>query len=510
MVSIIFATGIPYADGRLPIGKNGNLPWYHKADMKWFRKTTVGHTVIMGKRTFDSLGCKPLPNRRNIVVSTALMGADGVEVFSTLESAIDTVRKERDDEIFIIGGATLYKYALDHQIVDKIYVDFLDIVVDEADTFFPLTRGYFDSDTLVKKTHERLDNDANAYSYEIMYGLNHNDVDEKYISLVRQIMLTGTQKNTRSGEVLSTFGQFMKFNLKRGLPVLTTKKMFVKGCIHELLWFLKGDTNIKYLVDNNVHIWDDDAFRFAKKELSARPYSEKFKNMTKEEFLEHVKHRDYWGSYTFGDLGPVYGRQWTNWNTNQIENVINTLKTNPDDRRMIVSAWNVNAIDYMALPPCHYCFQFYSEEMDIDERCDIYREKNNIPRDIKIDLSNKELDERGIPQRKLSCMWIQRSVDVGLGLPFNILSYAILTHMIAQCVDMAPGNLIFSGGDTHIYMNQIEGLKEQCERNPFRYASPALVLNPDIKEISQFTFDDIKIEGYHSYPAIKLPLSTGL
>ena len=512
-VNIIFATGKPYADGSLPIGKDGNLPWYHKGDLEWFKKITLGHTIIMGKTTFESIG-KPLKDRRNIVVSSSLLEGpnDGFDVFPTLETAVASTKESGDDEIFIIGGATLYKYALDNEIVDRIYVDFLDIDVDGADTFFPLKSQVFcdrDLMTYIKCPSSPIES---KYMHTFVCIPNYcklhrhkSDVDAQYQELIEDIKCFGTTKNTRSGYVISTFGKTMRFNLRDGLPVLTTKKMFTKGCIHELLWFIKGDTNIKYLVDNGVHIWDDDAYRYFKEVCGPSAAEE----MPKEEFLKHLGEWHF-GGYHYGDLGPVYGKQWTDWNgINQIQSVIDALRTNPDDRRMIISAWNVDQIRDMALPPCHYCCQFYSSEMNVYERRDVYREKNNLPDIVAVDMSHEQLDAAGIPRRQLSCMWNQRSVDVGLGLPFNILSYAILTHMVAQCVDMAPGELIFSGGDTHIYTNQLNGLKEQWERDPNRYSSPVLELNPDIKEISDFTFDDIKIKGYHSYPPIKLPLSVG-
>ena len=323
--------------------------------------------------------------------------------------------------------------------------------------------------------------------------------------------------------------------------MLTTKKMFSKGVIHELLWFIKGDTNIKYLVDNGVHIWDDDAYRyfleiskFGLFELNKIGYYGVSFNLTKEEFLEKVKNQDVlyyfkgnrWVKYSFGDLDNVYGYQWTKWGGhNQIEEVIETLKKNPDDRRMIISAWNVEDIPDMALPPCHFCCQFYTKKMTEEERWNYFEahmlEKDNEEGRYNLSVSRGEnyikgslvayLDRMNVPSRKLSCMWHQRSVDVLLGLPFNIMSYAVLTHMIAQCANMDVDELIFDGGDVHVYENQIETyLSTQKLNHPKLYSLPTLVLNKDIKNISDFTYDDIKIDGYQSYSKISYPLSVGL
>lgn len=337
-------------------------------------------------------------------------------------------------------------------------------------------------------------------------------VDVEYLNLINDILENGVDKDTRSGKVKSVFGRMLRFNLKEGLPILTTKKMFSRGCIHELLWFLKGDTNIKYLVENNVHIWDDDAYRhylnlidnhnanvkeFGKTCLH---YNSIIEPVSKEEFLEKVLAREkvnlikkyeyfymsyvpnqFMIEYTYGDLGKIYGSQWRGFGTtkvDQIAKIIDTLKTNPDDRRMLCIAYNPDVADNVALPPCHVMFQFYTKV-------------------------NKD------GERELSLLWTQRSVDVGLGLPFNILSYAILTYMIAQVCDMEVGELICSLGDTHIYENQLEGIYEQLSRNPNEFNAPTLNLNKDIKNINDFIIDDFKIENYQSYPKINLPLSVG-
>lgn len=321
-----------------------------------------------------------------------------------------------------------------------------------------------------------------------------NNVDKQYLDLLKDILDNGIEKETRAGKVKSVFGRMMHFNLKEGLPILTTKKMYAKGIIHELLWFLKGDTNIKYLVDNNVHIWDDDAYRYYCELIKKNNDKEKIYSaikpnivefLSKEEFLQNVKNNVEillsYGNYTFGDLGPVYGKQWRSFGvteTDQIQNIINTLKTNPDDRRMLCVTFNPDVVNKVALPPCHTMIQFYTKP-----------------------LANGK--------RELSCMWSQRSVDAPLGLGFNVLSYSLLTHMIAQVCDMEIGEVICSLGDCHIYLNQLDGVKEQLTRNPHKFDLPFLELNPMIKNIDDFKYKDFKIINYQSYDKIQMPLSVG-
>lgn len=354
-----------------------------------------------------------------------------------------------------------------------------------------------------------------------------NNVDKQYLDLMQDIIDNGVWKETRSGRVKSVFGRMMRFNLKEGFPILTTKKVFYKGIIHELLWFLSGNTNIEYLVNNNVHIWDDDAYRHYKSlvtehnEIIDDNKNEKltyfkFKPkevLSKEDFISKIKEgseeedvyvqKDDMGFrfivYRLGDLGPIYGKQWRDCNgVDQIKNVIETLKTNPNDRRIIVSSWNVSDLDRMALPPCHYTFQFYTRELSLDEIAK-----------LKYEIDDEKLAEYEAPKYELSCSFTMRSNDFCLGNPYNIAQYAMLTHMIAHCVNMTVGDLVYFGNDVHIYENHMEGCKEQLSRNPKEYNLPTLWLNPSIKYIDSFTFEDIMIDNYESYPSIKFPLSVG-
>ena len=531
MVNIIVAVSDYYVGKGYAIGKNGGIPWSCPQDMKWFKDTTIGHAVIMGRKTFDSLK-KPLKDRINIVVTSkdiVTNSEEKVYAAKSVEEAISLAKSLTTNDIFIIGGASIYKYALEHNLVDKIYIDYLSESVEGADAFFPLFQSNYSWEE-IGETVEILKGKAYAKEYVKLRGKNNN-VDNQYLDLVNEIIEHGEVKDTRAGKTRSLFGKQLRFNLKEGLPMLTTKKMFSKGVIYELLWFIKGDTNIKYLVDNGVHIWDDDAYRYFL-ELRERTYGpvnvESETVISKEEFLEGVKQQIKWEDigYTWGDLNNVYGYQWTKWGGhNQIEEVIETLKKNPDDRRMIISAWNVEDIPDMALPPCHFCCQFYTKKMTEEERWNYFEahmlEKGNDEGRYNLSVSRGEnylkgslvayLDRMNVPSRKLSCMWHQRSVDVLLGLPFNIMSYAVFTHMIAQCVNMDVDELIFDGGDVHVYENQIETyLSTQKLNHPKLYSLPTLALNKDVKNISDFTYDDIKIDGYQSYSKISYPLSVGL
>ncbi|MBQ8482281.1 MAG: thymidylate synthase [Alphaproteobacteria bacterium] len=255
---------------------------------------------------------------------------------------------------------------------------------------------------------------------------------QQYLDLLRDIMENGVDKMDRTGVgTRSVFGRQMRFDLSKGFPLVTTKKVHLKSIIYELLWFLKGETNVKYLQDNGVRIWNE------------------------------------WADEN-GELGPVYGSQWRNWNgegIDQIAQVIETLKTKPNDRRMIVSAWNVGKIAEMHLPPCHMMFQFY------------------------------------VANNKLSCMLYQRSCDMFLGVPFNIASYALLTMMVAQVCGLETGEFVHTLGDTHIYHNHFEQVKEQLSHTP--YPLPQMKINPSVKDINDFKYEDFELVNYQSYDTIK-------
>lgn len=357
-----------------------------------------------------------------------------------------------------------------------------------------------------------------------------NDVDSQYLDCLKKIKEFGVYKNTRSGEVISYFGLSMRFNLKYGFPVLTTKKMYTKGFIYELLWFLRGDTNIKYLIDNGVNFWTPDAFRFynelIEKHLNiVNPKCEDVSKLkiTLEEFIDNVKtgksiklanRKNEYGNlvqiqYTYGDLGPVYGKQWRHWGNSdidQIESIISTLKKNPFDRRLILTGYNPEVLNDVALPPCHTVYMFNARQLSYGERVDWCQEHIN---EEWISPSEKTMDEYKCPKYALSLWFMCRSQDMALGTPANIMSASLLLSMVAQCVDMVPDEVIWNGCDCHIYLNQMDGINEQLSRDPHKYSLPRLVLDPTIKDIDMFDYEDIKIEDYKSYPTIKMPLSVG-
>jgi thymidylate synthase len=349
-----------------------------------------------------------------------------------------------------------------------------------------------------------------------------NQLDEDYKGLLGSCLYNGIEKTDRTGTgTLSVFGGQIKHRMEDGFPLLTTKKMPFKTIVTELLWFLRGDTNIKYLVQNGCNIWTGDAYKhYMKKyeiesrESGGKNYLEQLhmlSNLTIDEFTERIKTDDEFAK-KWGELGPIYGSQWRNWNgdnfiygdlkngIDQIQNLINDLKTNPDSRRLMVSAWNVGDLDKMTLPPCHYGFQVYTRELSREERMKILSKTQ--PVQSWEGYMKKDLDAANIPTRAISLMWNQRSVDTFLGLPFNIASYATLLIMLGKEVNMMPDYLIGSLGDVHLYKNHIEQAKELITRTPYKL--PKLEITNCNIQNGEF---DYELIGYQSHPSIKAPLS---
>jgi thymidylate synthase len=359
-----------------------------------------------------------------------------------------------------------------------------------------------------------------------------NQLDKEYQMLLEYILGNGVEKKDRTGTgTLSIFGWQIRHKMSEGFPLLTTKKMAWKTMVTELLWFLRGDTNIKFLVDNDCHIWDGDAFanyyRNFEKYLNTLPEGSEVEFIiNKDKFINKIKTDDEFAK-KWGELGPIYGAQWRNWGMNfkeilnedrnkvyhisttgidQIANLINDLKTNPDSRRLMVNAWNVGELDQMVLPPCHYGFQVYTRELSHKERCDLFGHNDSLDRDYSY---SKWLDDNGYPKRAISLMWNQRSVDTFLGLPFNIASYALLLEIIAKAVNMVPDELIGNLGDVHLYSNHIEQAKEQIGREPFKLPTITLPssLQPNSGNWDKLVFEDFYLNNYQSHPSIKAPLS---
>jgi len=400
-----------------------------------------------------------------------------------------------------------------------------------------------------------------------------NSLDAQYQELLQAILDYGVEKKDRTGTgTKSIFGYTIRHKMTWGFPLLTTKKMAWKTMVTELLWFLRGDTNIKFLVDNNCHIWDGDAYKNyssqVKMEWEDGAINElcedgfivedfndgknvNYRLLTQEEFINKIKTDDEFAN-RWGELGPIYGKQWRSWKTqwyqlaeqegytpkwagdvetevDQIANLINDLKTNPDSRRLMVSAWNVGELDQMVLPPCHYGFQVYTRELTWEQQVEWVMKNTNV------ELENvyivEEVAKETTPKRAISLMWNQRSVDTFLGLPFNIASYGLLLEIIAKMVNMVPDELIGNLGDTHLYLNHIEQAKEQIERTSFDLL-PTLNINTEFwptesgecgvgpldatAVLNSFKDDnfckclleeDLQLINYQSHPAIKAPLS---
>ena len=389
-----------------------------------------------------------------------------------------------------------------------------------------------------------------------------NRLDKQYQQLLQDIIDYGVEKKDRTGTgTKSIFGYTIRHKMSDGFPLLTTKKMAWKTMVTELLWFLRGDTNIKFLVDNGCNIWNGDAYKNYLKihkdnligctivlsnGVSAEIIAQHNVNrnvlitdkgriniegddtikilndtLTQEEFINKIKTDDEFAK-RWGELGPVYGKQWRRWGIewedtesieyiDQIQNLINYLKTNPDSRRLMVNAWNVGELDQMVLPPCHYGFQVYTRELSVVERMEYYGKHFMKETESKTfdELSQIDYDKLNIPTRAISLMWNQRSVDTFLGLPFNIASYGLLLTILAKEVNMVPDQLIGNLGDTHLYLNHIEQAKEQIGREPFELTT--LNQFPTYEgsrpSIESYVVGDFTLKDYQSHPSIKAPLS---
>ncbi|KAL3937327.1 MAG: hypothetical protein SGBAC_007557 [Bacillariaceae sp.] len=453
------------------IGFKGDLPWSLPGDLKHFAKITKAcaenkqNAVVMGRNTWDSIPPKfrPLKGRTNVVLSSSLKAEDlpqDVLVANSLANAWEQLASlDNLDQIFVIGGARVYQEAMEHKYVHKLILTSVNTPQDmEFDTFFP----EFDP-TSWNQVDSSPSQEENGLTYQFQTFVRPNQQEEQYLDLIRKILKEGVEKGDRTGTgTKSLFGAQMRFDLRNGeLPLLTTKKTFWRGVAEELLWFISGSTNALELRDKKVHIWDGNASK---------------------EFLEQrgLGHREE------GDLGPVYGFQWRHFGAeykdmhtdysgqgvDQLADCIDKIRNKPEDRRIIMSAWNPAALDEMALPPCHLLCQFYVDT-----------QKNEV-----------------------SCHMYQRSADMGLGVPFNIASYALLTHLVAHVTGRKAGDLVHTLGDAHVYLNHIEPLQEQLDRTPRPF--PKIFLNPEkTVSIDDFKYEDINVVGYHPMKAVSMKMA---
>ena len=493
---------IAAVDNKRGIGKNGSIPWFIKEDLKFFKRLTKGHAVVMGSKTFFSIPDKyrPLPDRLNLVLTNnelllkndhelenliffnfknyinvnniidAVPNYEDLYKLTTLSSLVRSNNNFINKEIFIIGGEKIYTmyFNLLNNVefndlrLKNIYLTHIEKDY-KCDTYFPKLTEDFKLINYTDKYHDSSENvNYRFLTYTKMIVYN-NDYEKKYLDIAKNILENGSYRLDRTNTgIYSIFGTQMRFDISDRIPMLTTKRVPFKTCIHELLWFLKGDTNNVNLQKKNVHIWDGNSSR---------------------EFLDKA------GLFGLnnGDCGACYGFQWRhfgakyiNCNTNyegqgfdQVKYVLNLLKFDPFSRRIFLSAWNGADLYNTCLPPCHVSIQFYVEE----------------DKDTKI--------------KYLSGHMYQRSADWFLGEPFNILSYTALIYLFAKMCDMIPKELIISTGDTHVYSNHIEQIKEQMTRSYL--TKPKLWINPDVKnkDIDDITIDDFDLIGYFCHPTIK-------
>lgn len=486
------------------IGKDGQIPWkgYVPDDVAFFRKLTTStvdphkkNVVVMGRKTWFSLPKtrRPLPNRLNVVLSRTLKSVNDLMqdcsleilgtttyqtplLFSSFENCVTYFTRlystaSAYEKMYVIGGEELYTRALKHPACRNVYVTHIKFGW-ECDAFFPRDllkqqRFIHCPEVVVQRNTMRVLTDVQLEFHKYTREAN---AEETYLELLRSMLQEHARNSQRLSRSLvrqdrtgtgtiSTFGKYMRIDLRNSFPLLTTKKMFWKGVVEELLWFIRGDTNAQHLADSGVHIWDANGSK------------------------EFLRKRGL-GHYAQGQLGPVYGFQWRHYGAqyrscfdsyrgqgiDQLRRVIETLKSNPTDRRMIVTAWNPCDLDKMALPPCHVLFQFYVND-----------------------------------EQELCCALTQRSCDMGLGVPFNIASYSLLTCMVAHVTGLKRGEFVYFMGDTHIYTNHVAALEEQLTRHPL--PPPTLSLNNEIKDIDDFTAKDIVLHDYQSHPGIKMMMA---
>lgn len=497
------------ATSDMGIGKNGKLPWRLPTDLKFFKDVTLTtsesgkkNAVIMGRKTWESIPTehRPLPGRLNVVLTRSgsfdIATAENVVICSSMTSALELLAASpyclSIEKVFVIGGGQILRETINAPSCDAIHITEIETTI-ACDTFIPtidtsVYQPWYSSFPIVENdirfcftTYVRVRSSAvdipgqnNGLSFDSWSESSKFEIKKfsflpkmiferheeyLYLKLVQDIISNGTLKDDRTGTgTLSKFGCQMRFNLRSTFPLLTTKKVFWRGVVEELLWFISGSTNAKVLQEKGIHIWDGNA---------SREYFDSIGLKEREE----------------GDLGPIYGFQWRHFGArytdmhadytgqgfDQLLDIIDKIKNNPNDRRIVLSAWNPSDLKLMALPPCHMFAQFY------------------------------------VANGELSCQMYQRSADMGLGVPFNIASYALLTCIIAHVCDLRPGDLVHVIGDTHVYSNHVRPLQEQLQNLPKPF--PILKINPEKKNIDSFVATDFKLIGYDPHQKIEMKMA---
>lgn len=465
--------------GIFGIGSNGTLPWHISDDLKHFKELTTEtsceskcNVVIMGRKTWESipLQYRPLNNRINIIVTStpekyqSNKSYDIAVFVKSFELALERCTKlNKIENIYLIGGGTLYNKALNDTRLRYIYATIIDKSIKTCDTYIEdyTNNGFYNTKCIKQLTMDQ----GSGICYKINKYQRPNNCEIGYLNLCNKTLTDGLLKQNRTGiDTNSLFSEKLEFDLSSSFPLLTSKKMYWKGVVHELLWFLRGSTDVTELQEHSIHIWDQN---------STREYLDQ-RNLT------HLDENDIGPGYGFcwRHFGGVYQDCKTNYKSegiDQIKNVINLIKSDPDSRRLIVTAWNPLETDNTALPPCHVMFQFY------------------------VDTNKKEL----------SCQMYQRSADLFLGVPFNIASYALLVYMIAWITNLKPGKLSMVFGDAHVYENHVEQMKLQIQRRPRHFPQLEIIRDPEtISDISEFKYEDFKIIGYDPHPLIKGVMAT--
>jgi len=478
--------GIACVSSNRAIGSGNKLVYNLKVDMNHFKNTTMGkesekqNAVIMGRKTFDSIG-RALPGRLNCILSKSIRSnlLKNVKFFTNIDDCIISLKLDKDvGDIYIIGGESLYKYFMDNNLYDELYLSFIDSPkYDGGTSFFPLV-NFKTYSNLTRISNETIIKNSIVYNYSIFHlikssnnlylnmnennlfiqAMSDNNQEYQYLHLINKVLTEGTLRETRNAKTISLFSEKMDFDISKSFPLLTTKKVYFKAVVKELLWFLRGNTNSKELEKDKVNIWKGNSSR---------------------DFLDSIGLE----GNEEGDCGPIYGFQWRHFNAkyinsetdytgqgiDQLQNVIDLIKNNPTSRRIYMTAWNPCQLSEMALPPCHVSYQFYVRNID-----------------------NKSY---------LDCMMYQRSGDLFLGVPFNVASTSLLVYILANICNISPGKISIVIGDAHIYENHIEQVKTQLSRVPSSF--PTLSINKQLSSVEDINYEDIILDNYNPQATIK-------